>query len=55
MSEAFQHRCLSDGPPPGGRHLAGGHGHRTLAPREDTWSAQRIGTPVWKVWKGVSV
>jgi hypothetical protein len=26
-----------------------------LAPREDTWSAQRIGTPVWKAWKGVSV
>lgn len=26
-----------------------------LAPREDTWSAQRIGTPVWKVWKGASV
>jgi hypothetical protein len=25
-----------------------------LAPREDTWSAQRIKTPVWKAWKGVS-
>ncbi|MDX3231911.1 hypothetical protein [Streptomyces sp. ME19-01-6] len=25
-----------------------------LAPKEDTWPAQRIATPVWKAWKGVS-
>lgn len=23
--------------------------------KEDTWSAQRIGAPVWKAWKGVWV